>query len=406
MIADIAERARGARPVVALRGSAERPDRDGPTGLTAATGCIEGGGSSRRARIATARDNDAMANPARPPLPRLVAGFGAAVILAMFAAGPVLAHGVTVAAPDLSTLILGWSFDPLLQLGILGSTALYLLAVRRVDRAHPDNPVPLVRVVLFLAGIATIELALASVIERYDDTLFSDHMVQHALLMLVAPPLIALGAPITLALRAASPDVRKRVVLPILRSRVIRFLAHPIVAWLLFAAVSWGTHFSPIFDLALENDTIHNAEHLAYLSSALLFWWPVIGVDPSPWRMPFPARILYVLLMMPMMSFLSLAIYSAPDPLYPHYATIGRTWGPSPLVDQQAAGAIMWVWADMTGLVALIGVMAAWLRDEEARTSRSEARADARLAELREREARLADRLALERADGAPTDTG
>ena len=347
----------------------------------------------------------AMVGWGRSHVSRLTGMLGAVVFVAL-AAAPVLAHGLAPAPPDLSTLVFGWSFDPFLQLGILGSTALYLVAVRRVDRVHPANPVPRIRVAMFLLGIVTIEIALASVVERYDDTLFSDHMVQHALLMLVAPPFIALGAPITLALRAASPGVRKGILLPILHSRVVRFLAHPIVAWLIFTAVMWGSHFSPLFDLALENDTVHNLEHLLYLSSALLFWWPVIGVDPSPWRMPYPARILYLLLMMPMMSFLSLAIYSAPEPLYAHYVTIGRGWGPSPLADQQAAGAIMWVWADMTAMIATIGVMAAWLRDEEARTARSEAREDARLTEIREREIRLAERLAVERAEGTSPDLG
>ncbi len=341
----------------------------------------------------------------RRTLPRPVSAAipGAAALLAL-AVGPVLAHGDGLPPePTVGALVLGWSFDPLLQLGLLGSTALYLLAVRRVDRAHPTNRVPVSRVVAFLAGIAALEMALQSGIERYDTSLFSDHMVQHMLLMFVGAPLIALGAPITLLLRAATPASRRRVALPILHSRVVRVIGHPIVAWLVFTAVMWGSHVSPLFDATLENDTLHDVEHLMFIGSALLFWWPVVGLDPTPWRLAFPLRILYLFLQMPMMSFLSLAVYAAPVPLYPHYATLDRPWGPSPLADQQAAGGIMWIWGDLTFLLSIVLVVAAWLRDEEARAARQESRIDAQRAVIRERELQLADRLAAERA-GTATD--
>jgi putative copper resistance protein D len=218
-------------------------------------------------------------------------------------------------------------------------------------------------------------------------------MVQHMLLTMVAAPLIVLSAPITLVLRVATPAARHRWVLPVLHSRVVRVIGHPLVAWLLFTGVMWASHFSALFDAALEDAWLHDAEHLLYLSVGVLFWWPVAGIDPSPYRMSYPARILYLFLQMPQNTFLALAIYSASAPLYPHYVTLGLPWGPGPLVDQQAAGAIMWVWSDLTFLVALLLVVAAWMRDEEARTLRREARIDAERAALRERSAALAARL-------------
>jgi len=311
-----------------------------------------------------------------------------------------LAHGLVLTPPEPIDFVIGWSFDPFLQVLLLGSAAAYLLAVRSVDRGHPATPVPRIRTACFLAGIATLEIALQGGIERYDTTLFWDHMVQHMLLMLVAAPLIVLGAPITLALRAAPAEVRRRWILPVLHSRVVKVIGHPLVAWIAFTVVMWVTHLSPLFEAALEDDRIHELEHALFLATALLFWWPVIGLDPSPYRLSPPARILYLFLMMPQNTFLALTIYSATAPLYAFYATTVRGWGPDPLTDQQAAGALMWVWGDLTFLVAMLAAVAVWARDDEAAAVRQERAVDAERAAIREREARLAERLAAEQPPG------
>jgi putative copper resistance protein D len=141
----------------------------------------------------------------------------------------------------------------------------------------------------------------------------------------------------------------------------------------------WITHFSPLFDAALEDETLHRLEHALYLGSALLFWWPVVGADPSPHRLGYPARLFYLALGMPLSSFLGLVIYSAQTVLYPHYLTLERAWGPSPLDDQRLAGGIMWVGGDAAFVLALVLVVAAWLRYEE----RANLREDARLARRR-----------------------
>jgi len=313
-------------------------------------------------------------------------------------APPALAHGADAfLAPAPSDLLLDWAFDPLVTLPVLLVGAAYLWAVRSVDRAHPGNLVPWSRVAAFLAGLAVIEIALQSIIERYDTTLFSVHMVQHILLTLVAPPLLVLGAPITLALRVARPDVRRKVILPILHSRLLRFLSFPVVAWLLFASVMWGTHFSPVFNESLEQPLVHQLEHLAYLTAGLLFWWPAVGVDPSPWRMPHPLRAMYLFLQMPQNTFLALAIYSATAPLYPHYAAIRLPWGPDPLADQQIAGGLMWIVGDIVFIVAIVLTVVGWMRAEERDAVGRERREDAQIAAIRAREASLADRLAADR---------
>ena len=329
---------------------------------------------------------------------RWVAALSGAAVLTVATAGVAFAHGsVPSEAPSALNLLLGWSFDPAVVLPLAVVAIGWIVAVRRVNAAHPANPVPRRRTIAFLGGLAAIALALQSGIERYDTALFSVHMVQHILLTLVAAPLIALGAPVTLALRVASRGARQRWILPILHSRPLRVVSHPVVAWLLFAGVMWAAHFSPLFDLALENPLVHYLEHALFFGAALLFWWPAVGLDPGPWRLPHPARLLYVFLQMPQNTFLAVIILNAQAVLYPHYATLVRPWGPTPLFDQQAAGGIMWLAGDLLFIAALAAILVGWMRQEERDTPQAERRADVELAAIRTRESRLAERLAEER---------
>lgn len=289
---------------------------------------------------------------------------------------PVRAHGPDPGPPDASLLLTGWSFHVEVWLPVLFAGWAYRVAMRRVDAAHPDNPVPRYRWWAWAGGLVVLIVALASPIERYDTTLFSVHMVQHLLLSMVAAPLLVLGAPMTLLLRVATPRARKRLILPVLHSRLLRVLTFPLVTWGLFALVMWGSHFSPLFDAALEDPFVHLLEHGLYLGTALLFWWPVIGADPGPYRLPHAARVGYLALGMPFGSFLGLAIFSSTTVLYPHYATLGRTWGMSPLEDQALAGGIMWAGGDLVFLIALVLAVAVWLRSEEASARRIDERLD------------------------------
>lgn len=287
------------------------------------------------------------------------------------------AHGPVAPKPDVITMLTRWEFDPsfLILIGI--SSWLYISGVRRVNQAHPKSPFPKKRTAFFFAGIAVLVLALISPPASYDTTLFSIHMAQHLLLTMLAAPLLLLGTPITLALRAATPRVRKRILLPILHSRVLRVVTFPVVSWLLFAAVMWGTHFSPLYNDSLEHAWLHRFEHFLYLTAALMFWWQAIGVDPTPWRMPYPVKLMYVFLQMPQSSFLGVAIYGSERVLFKHYETLQRTWGPSPLGDQQMAGMIMWVGGDMCFLIAMGYVIYQWVKHEEQvaeRTDRALAR--------------------------------
>jgi putative membrane protein len=296
-----------------------------------------------------------------------------ALLLLALAPATALAHGTDVPAPAFPAVLLAWRFDPLTILPLVAIGAAYLWAVRRVQRAHPGNPHPTHRSATFVGGLVAIGVALASPIEAYEGSLFSVHMVQHLLLMLVAAPLLLAGAPITLALRVARPSVRRRL-LWVLHSPVLRAISFPVVTWTLFAAVNWGWHFSSLYDQALENTALHYFQHATFLGAALLFWWPAIGADPSPWRLPHPARLFYLFLALPQNSFLGVALLNTGTVLYPHYVTNLRSWGPTPLDDQHLGGILMWVAGDIAFLVGMAIVIVVWMRHEERRTARLDAR--------------------------------
>jgi putative membrane protein len=287
--------------------------------------------------------------------------------------------------PDLRIVLTTWIDDPLPWIAIVLAAVLYLAAVRIVDRAHPTTRVPRWRIAAWLTGVSAIALALVSAVHVYAGSVFTVHMFQHLLLAMVAPPLLALGAPMTLALRATAPSLRRSLLLPVLHSRLARAISWPPVGWVVFTVVMWATHFSPLFNAALENQVVHSAEHLLYLAAGLLFWWPVIGADPIRWRLSPAWRMAYLAAQMPINTAIGLAIYFAPVVLYPHYATLGRTWGPDPFSDQQIAGIVMWGVGDVIILGALVLAIAAWLRTDEKNSRRDQ-----------ERAARNADRASVE----------
>jgi putative copper resistance protein D len=316
---------------------------------------------------------------------------GLAVLVGAFLAAAVpavaLAHGDEAPEPRLPGVLLAWSPDPLPLLGVALAAAAYLWAVRRLAAAPTRSRHPRWRTLSFMGGLLAIVLALNSPIEAYEGVLFSVHMLQHMLLELVAAPLLLLGAPVTLALRVASPSVR-RGLLTVLHSRVTAVLSFPLLGWLVFAGVNWGWHFSTLYDQALENAALHYFQHATFLAAALLFWWPVIGADPSRWRLPYPVRLFYLFLAMPQNSFLGVALMSAGGVLYPHYLSNLRAWGPTALADQSVGGILMWVGGDIVFLAAMGAVVAAWVRHEDRRTARQDARLDAETARL-QAEARL-----------------
>ncbi len=316
------------------------------------------------------------------------------------AAGPVAAHGFAPAEPpSAANILFGWTFEPLPTLAIAVALGWWWWAVRRVNEAHPAHPVPRRRTVAFIGAQLALAFALISGIDRYDTTLFSVHMVQHVLLVLVAAPLIALSAPITLLLRLSSHETRRRWILPVLHSRFVRVLSFPVVGWIVFAAVMWIAHFSALFNAALEDPLVHDFEHLLFIGSALLFWWPAVALDPAPWRMAHPVRVVHLFMAMTQNTFLAVVILNVSTVMYAHYATLVIDWGPTPLADQRLAAGIMWIAGDLVFIAAIMSVVAGWVRFDAKDVRRVDREATTAMAAIRVRERRLAERLADERGE-------
>jgi putative copper resistance protein D len=269
------------------------------------------------------------------------------------------------------TILTSWTLNAVAIMPIVTAAWLYGLGLRRAARA--GTPHPRRFAVAFFAGLAVVVLALISPIDVYADASFSVHMVQHLLLTLLAPPLLALGAPIALALRATRPATAK-ILSRLLRSDLADVLSNPVVGWVLFVGVGFAIHLTSLFDLALRSTVVHALEHALWLGAALVYWWPIVGRDPSAHPVSYPVRLLSLFLAMPAMSFLALAIYSATVPLYDGYASLPAPWGPSALSDQRAGATMMWLVGNLTLVVAMLVVAAAWKRDDDARQRRLEAR--------------------------------
>ena len=235
------------------------------------------------------------------------------------------------------------------------AAALYAVGLWRVRY----RPAPPSRAWAFYAGLATLLVAVTSAIDSYQERLLSVHMVQHILLAFAAAPLLILGAPITLALRAAPVPFRRRVVAPLARGPV-SYLTLPAVAWVAFAASQYLTHFTPLYDAALESEGIHAFEHVVFLVGGVLFFWPLIARGPTRRRLSYPGRMLYVVLAMPVHGIAAAIILLADHPLYAHYAALPPPWGLRALTDQRLAGGIMLISGQvMTAFVAFFLVRAA-----------------------------------------------
>jgi putative copper resistance protein D len=266
-----------------------------------------------------------------------------------------------------------WALEPLVvtPLAIM-AVALRWVVVRIRGGTHPGY-VPRKRIAFIGASLILAFVALDSPVGFYADRYFSVHMIQHLMLTLIVAPLFVLGAPVTLALQAATAEVRRDILLPVLHSRLVRALAHPMVAWGLFALVLPLSHIPAFYDLTLRNDGWHAFEHLGLVLAATLFWWPVISIDPLPRRLVHPARVLYLFLIMPVMTFTGLAIYNANHVLYPHYAAFSGGVH-SALSDQNLAGALMWE-AGMFFIVPALGaVLIDWMNHDEKESAREDTR--------------------------------
>jgi cytochrome c oxidase assembly factor CtaG len=253
----------------------------------------------------------------------------------------------------------GWSLDTALTVGALALAAVvYARGWVRLRHRMPHRVRPL-HVASFLVGLDALLVAVASPLDRRAGESLAAHMTQHLLLMMVAPPLLWLGAPVAPLLRGL-PGALSRWVIRALAwgpvRRVGRALSHPVVGWTSFTAAAWVWHAPALYERALGSATWHHVQHACFLATALLFWWPVIQPWPSRPRWPRWALIPYLLLAEVQNTLLAAAFTFIGRPLYPTYAAVAGRAGGSALDEQVVAGLIMWG----PGSLALL-LPAAWV---------------------------------------------
>lgn len=264
-----------------------------------------------------------------------------------------------------ATFLKAWSFDPVLGGGLVLAAAAYLWAVHQVGRRQQHRPWPRRYTASFLTALVCAYVVLLGPIGEYDDVFFWAHMVQHIALMMVIAPLLLLGAPVLLLLRVSSRRQRRRVLTPLLRSRVLTWLTQPVVGWLIFAGVLVGTHFSPFYEFALEHPLVHKyLEHPLYLGAALIYYYPLLSVNPGPRRTPHGLRALSLFAMMLPETMTGFFIYASRYLMYPFYGHVVRPFGPGPVADQQFGGALMWGGSMLIDSVWVAIAVADWLRSE------------------------------------------
>ncbi|GII26939.1 cytochrome c oxidase assembly protein [Planotetraspora mira] len=282
---------------------------------------------------------------------------------------------------SLANLLTLWWFDLFFAAIAVTLAGLYAVGVVRLRRRGDSWPWG--RTVLWFTGIVILVLATQSGVARYAPVLFSVHMTEHMILSMLVPIFLVLGAPVTLALRALKPAVRRgdrgprEWITVILHSRVMKVVAHPAIATAIFIASTYALYFTPLFASAMEEHIGHIAMTLHFLLSGCLFFYVIIGVDPGPHRLPYVARLVLLLVTMPFHAFFGVALMSMGTVLASEwYDQLGRTWGASSLADQVTGGGIAWSFGEVPTLIVLLALAIQWWRDDDRKARRDDRRAD------------------------------
>lgn len=252
----------------------------------------------------------------------------------------------------------------------------YVLAVRRY-RALGRGPWPRARLVSATAATLALWLATNSVVGAYDMTLFSMHMVQHLLVVMVAAACLAGAAPLDL-LRGIVVGPLHRGLERLVTGPIGRTLDHPAVGFVAYAVTIPAFHLTSLFDVAMRSGSTHAAEEVLFLVVGYLFWRPVVGVERTRHPLPPGLRIVYLLLSVPVDTFTGLSLLQTTSVgRFADFATGNRPWGPSVLEDVHQGAAIMWVIGDLIMMAAMVPAALAWLRSDRSEAAAVDAALDA-----------------------------
>jgi putative membrane protein len=258
-----------------------------------------------------------------------------------------------------------WEFDPGVVVILFITAAWYAIGSRR------HIGITRLQLWCFWGGWLSLVLALLSPLHPLGEVLFSAHMVQHEVLMLIAAPLLVISRPLVSFLWAL-PFEWRRTTGAWAKTRPIRaswlWLTAPLTAWWIHALAIWVWHAPPLFNATLTSDAVHTAQHLSFLLSALLFWWALFYAHG---RRAYGSGVLYIFTTAIHTGILGALLTFAPHVWYPAYGHTTQAFGLTPLQDQQIGGLIMWVPASVVYIAAGLVLFAAWMRESDALLERA-----------------------------------
>jgi len=306
-----------------------------------------------------------------PPAPRVLNPSATEVALGYDLAGP----------PTVARILFDWRFDLVFGSAAIILAALYIAAVIRLRRRGDAWPPG--RTAAWLLGCAVLLFATSSGLGRYMPAMFSMHMAAHMLLSMLAPILMVLGAPTTLAFRALPPAGKGSAPGPRewlhagLHSRWSQFFTHPVVATIMFVAGFYGLYFSGLFDAAVDHHAAHILMNLHFLLTGYLFYWAVIGVDPTPRRIPQIGKIGMVFASLPLHAFFGVILMGMATVLGERfYRSLNLPWHTDLLGDQHLGGSIAWAAGEIPLVVVMLALLIQWQRSDRRTATRLDRAAD------------------------------
>lgn len=269
-----------------------------------------------------------------------------------------------------------WEFDPLVVGLLLISASVYAIGLCSLWRsAGVGRGIRKIEAGYYALGWLCLVVALVSPVHLLGELLFSMHMTQHEILMLVAAPLMVLGRPFVAgawALPRASRGRAGELVRSSIISRAWSLISNAAVAWVIHAAALWVWHVPAMFQATLKSDAVHTLQHASFFGTALLFWWAVLFGKRG--LQSYGAGVLYLFTTMVQSGLLGIFLTLTSHVWYPAYGATTELFGLSPLEDQQIGGLIMWVPAGLVYMFAALVMFSGWLSESEKRVAMREAR--------------------------------
>jgi len=269
--------------------------------------------------------------------------------------------------PEYRVIFEEWSLPIFLTVAVVLCAVVYTYGWFAISRTRPAL-FPAWRLIAFLSGLAILWLSIGSPLDSFADASLSAHMIEHLLLMSFVPPLLLLGFPVVPLLRGLPRNLVIALLGPLLRLGWLRRLSHfltlPVVAWLAMNLAFLGWHVPAAYDFALEHEHWHEFEHICFLGSSILFWYPVIRPWPTTASRPGWYMLIYLVTADIVNTALSAFLAFCDRPVYKYYLTQPNPFHLSPLSDQRLGAVVMWVFGSLFFLVPAAFITVRLLQNE------------------------------------------